>query len=85
MRSLDELRKNIEETDREIIALFEKRMDIAREIGQYKKDRDLPIFDPERERMLIEKNLSCVKNSKYRESYRNLLILLMEESKKIQK
>ena len=85
MKSLNELRKNIDEIDREIIELFEKRMDVAREIGRYKKQHDLPVFDPEREKKLIEKNSNYVQNPNYRESYRHLLLLMMEESKKIQK
>ena len=47
---LNELRRKIDVVDDEIIRLVTERMDIAAEIAAYKKERALPIFQPERER-----------------------------------
>lgn len=47
---LDTLRKEIDDVDREIIELFTKRMDIAANIAQYKKENGKAVFDPSRER-----------------------------------
>ncbi len=47
---LEVLRKEIDAVDSEIIRLFEKRMDIAAGIAQYKKENGKPVFDPARER-----------------------------------
>ena len=48
--NLDELRAKIDLTDKEIIRLFEERMKIAKEIGDYKKDNNLPVLDVIREK-----------------------------------
>ena len=48
--NLEELRVKIDETDKEIVKLFEERMKIAKEIGDYKKDNNLPVLDVLREK-----------------------------------
>ncbi len=50
---LQDLRKNIDQIDNELLELFEKRMKTALDIAQYKKDNNLPVMDPKRERELI--------------------------------
>lgn len=50
---MDELRKQINEIDNKIVALFEERMNVAGEIGKYKAENGLPIFDRLRERELL--------------------------------
>ena len=47
---LQQLRQKIDDIDEELIRLFAQRMEISKAIGAYKKERDLPIFVPERER-----------------------------------
>ena len=44
------LRRNIDQIDDKLIPLFLERLEIARQIGQYKKENDLPIYDPKREK-----------------------------------
>lgn len=48
--NLEELRQKIDKIDEEMIRLFEKRMDIAGEIAQFKKDSNLPVLSASRER-----------------------------------
>jgi len=47
---LQELRVKIDEIDRELIRLFEARMDVASEIGAWKKANGMPVLDAARER-----------------------------------
>ena len=47
---LKELRAQIDEIDDELVKLFCKRMDIAAQVADYKKENGLPIFVPARER-----------------------------------
>ena len=47
---LKELRSQIDIIDDQLVELFTKRMDIAAAIGDYKKDNNLPVFVPARER-----------------------------------
>ena len=46
---LQELRKEINAIDDQIVALFCQRMAVSIKIGAYKKERNLPVFVPERE------------------------------------
>jgi len=45
-----EYRAQIDRIDDEMIKLFAERMEVAKKIGQYKKENDLPILDRSRER-----------------------------------
>lgn len=47
---LSELRKKIDGIDNELVRLFVERMAISAEIAEYKKQNNLPIFVPARER-----------------------------------
>ena len=53
--NIEELRKKIDETDTELVRLFEERMKTAAEIADYKMQNNLPVFDAERERKVINK------------------------------
>ena len=47
---IQELRGQIDIIDDELVRLFGQRMDVAAQIADYKKENDLPIFVPARER-----------------------------------
>jgi len=52
---ISELREQINETDRQIVELYGKRMETVRAIGRYKREHNLPVLDSERERSLLNK------------------------------
>ncbi len=52
--SIDDLRKDIDRIDDELVRLFVARMDVAKQVAEYKKDNDLPIFVPAREREKLQ-------------------------------
>ena len=47
---IQELRGQIDKIDDELVRLFGQRMDVAAQIADYKKENNLPIFVPARER-----------------------------------
>ena len=47
---LQELRTKIDEIDRELVKLFEARMDVAADVAAYKRENHLPVLDMARER-----------------------------------
>ena len=53
--TLEECRKQIDETDKEITKLFCKRMEISKNVALYKKENGMKVFDSERERALLDK------------------------------
>ena len=46
---LEELRRQIDEIDAELIGLIQRRMDVAAGIAAYKRENDLPVLDASRE------------------------------------
>ena len=47
-------RKKIDELDRRLVELLSERARAAVEIGRLKRDTNLPIYEPERERVVFE-------------------------------
>jgi chorismate mutase / prephenate dehydrogenase len=52
-RTLDELRKEIQDVDAAIIALLAKRMRIVRAIGEVKRSEGIAVVDPAREAAVV--------------------------------
>jgi chorismate mutase len=46
-------RKRIDELDRQLVALISERARAAVEIGKLKRDTSLPIYEPDRERIVF--------------------------------
>ena len=57
MRTLDELRAEIDRIDAQIVALIKQRMQCVHGVGELKKETKSHIFVPERESQLIDKIL----------------------------
>ena len=51
---LNTLREQIDTIDEQLVQLFCKRMKIAAEVADYKKERKLPIYVPVREREILQ-------------------------------
>lgn len=51
---LQELRTKIDAIDTELVRLFSERMDIAAQVADYKKENNLPIYVPARERAILK-------------------------------
>lgn len=54
MRNLSEIRSDIDRIDSEIIELFKKRMDCAKEVGIYKKSQNTPVLNQDRENDILD-------------------------------
>jgi chorismate mutase len=53
MRTLDELRDDIDRVDEVIVRLLNERARVAVEIGRLKKDLDIAIYQPDREKQVL--------------------------------
>ncbi len=84
MDKLLKAREIINETDKEIAALFEKRMEAVKSVAEYKKERGLPIFDSSREEAVIKNNISYIENEEVKEFYVPFIRGTMDISKKYQ-
>lgn len=85
MDKLEELRLQINGIDKSLAELFEKRMKLAKEIGEYKKENNLPILDEKREEEVILRNLSYIKTNELKEYYEKFIKEVMSLSKDYQK
>ena len=81
---MKKLREQIDKIDSQILKLYEERMDVVREIGQYKMDNDLPVYDASREDEKLEKVFESVKNEEYADGAAQLFITLMQVSRELQ-
>ena len=53
--NLDEIRIKIDEIDTQILDLFCRRMDLVKGVAAYKIENDMPVFRPEREKLILER------------------------------
>ena len=81
---LDELRKEIDAVDRQIVALFEKRMEISERIAAYKQKEGMPIRDEAREAEKIRQVQSLAHTDFNRQHIEELYTLLISLSRKLQ-
>ncbi|MBE6597106.1 MAG: prephenate dehydratase [Ruminococcaceae bacterium] len=52
---LSELRNEIDSIDRQLVELFKKRMNVASDVAEYKRQNNMKVLDPSRERALLSK------------------------------
>jgi chorismate mutase len=50
---IDEIRERINQLDEQLLQIFNERADLALKIGEIKKQRHLPIYDPKREKLIF--------------------------------
>ena len=81
---LTQAREKIEDIDKQMAKLFEMRMECSKEIALYKNENNIPIYDATREKTLIEKNRSYIKNDMFKEYYLEFFKGLLDISKKYQ-
>lgn len=84
MKELESLRNEINLIDEKMANLFVERMKAVEQIANYKKQNGLPIFDNEREKVVLGQNACKVEDNVLREYYVSFLKEQMEISKKYQ-
>lgn len=84
MASLEKLRSEIDYLDQEIVKLLERRMLVVTEIMEQKKELKIPIFDPEREKEVLNKVKKYISYNLFQEEIQSIQQTIMESCKKIQ-
>jgi len=85
VRDLKDLRKQINNIDRNLVKLFETRMKIVENVADYKYENNLNIYDGDREEAVLKQNMSYVKSEKLKDKLERLFVEVMETSKVHQK
>ena len=84
MSSLEELRKEIDEIDAQLLELLRRRIRIAEQVGRYKLARGMRIEDPEREKQVLKRALSRA-GELSEEFVRDIFERIILESKRAQR
>lgn len=59
MRELAQIRQELDEIDREMVKLFERRMTLCREVVRTKLAQGKPVLDASREAQVLESARLC--------------------------
>lgn len=84
MDKLQKARETINQADKAMAELFQKRMEAVKEVAEYKKERGLPVLDAHREAEVIARNIALLEDESLRSYYRLFLERNMEISKRYQ-
>lgn len=82
---LEKQRAEIDAIDREIVALFERRMQVVVDVARIKKENGIAILDANREKEVIAKVQSYLKDDTLKEELAEAYETLMKVSKEYQK
>ena len=79
MDELEILRQKINETDEKLVKLFIERMALAKKVGEYKSGKNMKIYDPAREKDIIDRFVNGIRvdfDIKYIEQFLENLMFL---------
>lgn len=79
---LSEIRKEIDEIDAQLLPLFIKRMDCAKEVAAVKKRDGTPVYNPEREKQILDR--IAAKAGEYGGAARIVYSTIISESRALQ-
>ncbi len=81
---LQHLRDQLDDIDGQIVHLYEKRMDICREVAEYKIENGKQVLDKEREKSKLQTLKAMASNDFYRHGVEELFEQIMSMSRKLQ-
>lgn len=81
---LDELRRAIDVVDQQILKLVAERVDLVLAVGEYKRRHGLPVYDPERERSLLDRLCRLAPPTLSQDTVRRIFERLIDESRRIE-
>ena len=81
---LQKLREQIDDIDEKIVNLYEERMDISRQVAEYKIDTGKKVFDKQRETEKLDKVKALTHNEFNRHGVEELFEQIMSMSRKLQ-
>lgn len=82
--NLPECREALDAIDRELIPLLERRMTVARRIGRIKAEQQLPVYQPEREKQVLETRLAWIADESLKPFLSELLRAILAVSRSVQ-
>lgn len=81
---LDELRRGIDAVDQQILKLLHERVRLVMLVGEYKRERGMRVYDPDRERALLDRLCKAAEPPLDAETIRRIFERLVDESRRIE-
>ena len=80
-RELSEIRSELDEVDSRLVLLFEKRMQLCREVARAKIANGLPVLDRSREEQVLASRAAMLTDTSLTDSVRELYQTMMSVSR----
>lgn len=84
MTQLEEYREEIIEVDKQIAKCLEKRFEIVTKIGDYKREKNMPIQDLKRDEVVMKNAIDSLINDTYKKEVEKVFQNIILTSKSIQ-
>jgi chorismate mutase len=78
------LRRRIDELDQQMLQLIAERVRVVLSVGEYKRKHALPVYDPERERAMLDKLCARAPEPLDGDTVRRIFERLIDESRRIE-
>ncbi len=85
MKDIKYLRGQIDTIDHQMVSLFQQRMEVSREVAEYKIAHDIPVLDPDREREVLEDKAAMVADPQLKTDVAKLYEVIMSLSRGYQR
>jgi chorismate mutase len=83
-RTLEDLRGSIDAVDQQILKLLHERVRLVMAVGEYKRERGIPVYDPARERALLDRLCKAAEPPLDADTIRRIFERLVDESRRIE-
>ncbi len=84
MKDIKDLRKQIDLIDDKLIPLFESRMDVAKQVAEYKRTAGAAVLQTGREKEVLSRAVDNLQNKEYANEARDFMTAVMDLSKEVQ-
>jgi chorismate mutase len=81
---LEALRRSIDDLDGRILQLVAERVKVVLAVGQFKRENNLAVYDPERERKMLDRLCGQAPAPLDGETVRRIFERLIDESRRIE-
>ena len=78
-------RKRIDEIDQQLAKLLSERSHCVIEIGKIKRQQQLPVYDPQREKEILERLLRDNRGPLENEALKRLCERILDESRRVER
>ncbi len=81
---LTDLRKQLDDIDRNLVLLTEQRLAVCEQVAEYKITNHKPVLDQAREQEKLAAVRALTKDDRYKDAVEHLFVQIMEDSRALQ-